>query len=547
MTSTQTSTQNSTPTELTGHSIIAGTSVPGTGGSVHGHNPATNEALEPGYSLLEKDQLAQATDAAEEAFASFSALDPETHAAFLERIADNIDAVKGDLVARAMAETGLPEARLLGETGRTTGQLRLFARVVRQGDHRGVRVDPAMTERTPMSRADIRQRKVPLGPVVVFGASNFPLAFSTAGGDTASALAAGCPVVFKAHNAHPGTGEMVGRAIADAVRELDLHPGIFSLVYGPGASIGQALAADPKIKAIGFTGSRAAGTSLMATAAGRTEPIPVYAEMSSINPVYFFEGALGVDDEALDALATAYVGSVTGSSGQLCTTPGLVFVPAGETGDRFAAAVSRALAGQSGQTMLTAGIAKSWTDGVDQLSSQDGVEVVGQGQDGPTENAPAPVVYGTDVDTFRSNRLLHEEIFGAASLFIRYTSAEDLIEATRHMEGQLTATLHVTDADYATAGPLIPELERKVGRILANAWPTGVEVGHAMVHGGPFPATSDSRTTSVGTLAIERFLRPVAYQDLPDALLPPAVQESNPWHLNRRVDGELRLDEGNSR
>lgn len=534
---------SSTRTALTGHSIIAGESVPGTGGSTRGYNPATDEPLEPAYSLIENEQLARATEAAEEAFASFSTLDPETHAAFLERIADNIEAVKDELVARAMAETGLPEARLTGETGRTTGQLRLFARVVRQGDHRGVRVDPAQPERTPMPRADIRQRRIPLGPVAVFGASNFPLAFSTAGGDTASALAAGCPVVFKAHNAHPGTGEIVGRAIADAAAELGLHPGVFSLVYGPGASVGQALAADPRISAIGFTGSRGAGTSLMATAAARPEPIPVYAEMSSINPVYFFAGALAGDPDSVDALAASFVGSLTGSSGQLCTAPGLVFVPAGESGDRFAAAVSRHLAEKAGQTMLTAGIAQSWTAGVERLSSQEGVSAVGQGTDGTTRNAPAPVVYGTDAQTFGANEVLHEEIFGAASLFIRYGSLDELIAATRRMEGQLTATLHLTESDHAAAAPLIPELERKVGRILANAWPTGVEVGHAMVHGGPFPATSDSRTTSVGTVAIERFLRPVAYQDLPEALLPAPVRQSNPWHLNRRIDGETVLAE----
>ncbi|GAA1132245.1 aldehyde dehydrogenase (NADP(+)) [Citricoccus alkalitolerans] len=540
---TSTTVTSTTSTTLTGHSIIAGSSLPGTGGTTHGYNPATNEPLEPAYTLIDNDQLMRATSAAEEAFESFSTLDPETHAAFLDRVADNIEASREDVVARAMAETGLPEARLIGETGRTTGQLRLFARVVRQGDHHGVRVDPAQPDRAPAPRADIRQRKVPLGPVAVFGASNFPLAFSTAGGDTASALAAGCPVVFKAHNAHPGTGEIVGRAIADAVVELGLHPGVFSLIYGPGASVGQALVADPRIKAVGFTGSRGAGTALMATAAARPEPIPVYAEMSSINPVYFFEGALTGDDEAVEALAASFVGSLTGSSGQLCTAPGLVFVPAGAAGDRFSAAVSRVLAEKAGQTMLTAGIAQSWTAGVELLSSQQGVSAVGQGQAGTTENSPAPVVYGTDVDTFQTNEILHEEIFGAASLFIRYGSLDELISATRRMEGQLTATLQLTEADHAAAAPLIPELERKVGRILANAWPTGVEVGHAMVHGGPFPATSDSRTTSVGTLAIERFLRPVAYQDLPEGLLPAPVQDANPWQLTRRVDGEFTVTE----
>ncbi|NKX54833.1 aldehyde dehydrogenase (NADP(+)) [Arthrobacter mobilis] len=527
---------------LTGHSIIAGQPAPGRGGTANGFNPATNEILEPAYTLIDAGQLAEATAAAEAAFESFSSLDPETHAAFLERIADNIEAAGAELIARAMAETGLPEARLAGERARTTGQLRLFAAVVRRGDFRGVRIDPALPERTPLPRADIRQRKVPVGPVAVFGASNFPLAFSTAGGDTASALAAGCPVVFKAHNAHPGTSEITGRAIADAVRDLGLHPGVFSLIYGPGSSIGQALVTDPAIKAVGFTGSRSGGTALMAAAAARPEPIPVYAEMSSINPVFFFDGALKGD---VDALAQAYVTSVTGSSGQLCTSPGLVFVPAGEAGDRFAAAVERVLSGAAGQTMLTRGIADSWNAGVEALGAQDGVELVARGQAGGTQNAPAPAVFGTSVDTFLSNTVLHEEIFGAASLMIRYASAEELAEAARKLEGQLTATLHLTEADYATAAPLLPVLERKAGRILANGWPTGVEVGHAMVHGGPFPATSDPRSTSVGTLAIERFLRPVAYQNIPQELLPAPVQDANPWQLNRLVDGNIELAGGN--
>ena len=282
-------------TTLTGHSIIAGRETPGNAGTTRGIDPATNAELEPAYTLIDEAQLAEATAAAEEAVGSFSILDPETHAGFLERVAANIEAVGDELVDRASTETGLPVPRLQGELARTTGQLRLFASVVRQGDHRGVRIEPALPERTPLPRPDIRQRKIPLGPVAVFGASNFPFAFSTAGGDTASALAAGCPVIFKAHNAHPGTGELVGQAVVKAVRDFGLHPGVFSLVYGPGASIGQALAKDPAIKAVGFTGSRAAGTSLMATAAARPEPIPVYAEMSSINPVFLFASALAGD------------------------------------------------------------------------------------------------------------------------------------------------------------------------------------------------------------------------------------------------------------
>lgn len=524
---------------LTGHSLIAGQPVVGGGKTAFGFNPATNEQLDPAYSLITEDQLTTATSAAAAAYPSFSTLDPAAHAAFLDAIADNIEAIGEELIIRAGQETGLPAARLTGERARTTGQLRLFANVVRQGDFRGVRIDPALPERTPMPRADIRQRQIPLGPVAVFGASNFPLAFSTAGGDTASALAAGCPVVFKAHNAHPGTSELVGQAIAKAVADAGLHPGVFSLIYGPGASIGQALVADPAIKAVGFTGSQAAGIALMNTAAARPEPIPVYAEMSSLNPVFVFEGALSGSAEQIDALAAAYVTAVTGSSGQLCTSPGLLFAPAGGLGDKLAAAVGRAVSACAGQTMLTEGIAGSWNAGAGALGSADGVTVVGQGTAGPTENAPAPTIFGTQVRDFVTNHVLHQEIFGAASLVIRYASTAELLEAIGRLEGQLTASLQLTEADYATAAPLIPALEQKVGRIIVNGWPTGVEVGHAMVHGGPFPATSDSRTTSVGTLAINRFLRPVAYQNLPQELLPAPLRDTNPWQLNRRVDGTV--------
>lgn len=523
-------------TQLTGHSIVAGAPLQGTAGTFAGQDPATAQALDPAYSLLDEAQVAQATAAANEAFASFSALAPEPHARFLEQVADNIEAIAPDVVARAMQETGLPAARLTGEVARTTNQLRLFAQVVRQGDHRGVRIDPALPDRTPLPRADIRQRKVPVGPVAVFGASNFPLAFSTAGGDTASALAAGCPVVVKAHNAHPGTAELVGRAVADAVASCGLHPGVFSLVYGPGKVVGQALVTDPVIQAVGFTGSRGGGLALVEAAAARPVPIPVYAEMSSINPTILLDGALAGD---VDALATAYLTSVTGSSGQLCTAPGLVFVPDGERGDAFVAAAGRAAAAAAGQTMLTDGIARAWQDGVDTLAAQDGVTLLGAGSPGATRNAPAPAVFASTVPTLLSNPVLQAEIFGAASLVVRYSGPDELLAAVERLEGQLTVTLHLTEDDQQTATALLPVLERKAGRILANGWPTGVEVGHAMVHGGPFPATSDGRTTSVGTLAIERFLRPVAYQNLPEFLLPEPLRSGNPWHLTRRVDGVL--------
>lgn len=520
---------------LTGHSLIAGETIAGTEGQAYGINPSTKEQLEPAYGLVSTEQLKAATAAAADAFESFSSLEPERHARFLETIAANIEALGDELIERASAETGLGGERLRGERARTTGQLRLFADVVRRGDFRGVRIDPALPDRTPLPRADIRLRQVPLGPVAVFGASNFPLAFSVAGGDTASAFAAGCPVIVKAHNAHPGTSELVGRAVAQAVRDLELHPGVFSLVYGAGTSIGQELVADPAIKAVGFTGSRAGGTALMRTAAARPEPIPVYAEMSSINPVYVLPGALRDD---VDALARQYVASVTGSSGQLCTSPGLLFLPAGEDGDRLADAVARTVAEQAGQTMLTGGIAAAWEQGFGAVSSAADVELLARGRAGTTENAPAPAIFSVGLDAFSANRVLHEEIFGAASLIVRYKIVEDLVQATDLLEGQLTASIQAAEEDYAPAAALIPALERKVGRIIINGWPTGVEVGHAMVHGGPYPATSAPSTTSVGTLAIRRFLRPVSYQNFPEQLLPAPLQDANPWQLNRLINGE---------
>ena len=477
-----------------------------------------------------------ATSAATQAFAAYRNTTPEQRGTFLDAVADEIDADKAALVEAAVAETHLPEARIAGEVGRTTGQLRMFASVVRRGDHLGVRIDPALPDRAPLPRADIRQRHIPLGPVAVFGASNFPLAFSTAGGDTASALAAGCPVVVKGHPAHPRTGFLVARAVTRAVEKQSQHAGTFSFLLGTdgqdGIELGQALAAHPQIKAVGFTGSRTGGLALVAAAAARPEPIPVYAEMSSINPVVVLPGALQDD---VEALATAYVGSLTMGAGQFCTNPGLLFLPVGEAGDAFLTSAATAVAGATGAPMLTSGIAAAYTAGTTSLRDVDGVRVVAQGS-AADDDAPAPQL--VESATLAG---VTDEVFGASGVVVRYDGVDDLLPHLESLEGQLTATVHAADADTADAATLLPVLELRAGRILFNGWPTGVEVGHAMVHGGPFPATSDSRTTSVGSLAIERFQRPVAYQDLPAAVLPEAVRDDNPWGLTRRIDGELRL------
>jgi NADP-dependent aldehyde dehydrogenase len=418
---------------------------------------------------------------------------------------------------------------------RTVNQLRLFAKVVRDGHWLEATLDPALPQRTP-PRPDLRMRKIPLGPVAVFGASNFPLAFSVAGGDTASALAAGCPVVVKAHNAHLGTSELVAKAVQQAVADCGLPEGVFSMLIGEGNQIGQSLVSHPAIKAVGFTGSRQGGLALMRIAAAREEPIPVYAEMSSINPTYMLPGALAENGARL---AQGFVDSLTLGVGQFCTNPGLVIGLAGEQFDAFREAAAAALQGKGAGTMLTEGIHKAYLSGIERRSGIPGVQLVARGNAEGAGCAAQAALYQSDADTYLDNPALEEEIFGPSSLLVSCRDEAELLEVTRHLEGQLTATVHATAADRSIAAALLPSLERKVGRILFNGFPTGVEVSHAMVHGGPFPATSDSRTTSVGATAIERFLRPVCYQDVPVELLPAPLRDENPWGLTRMVDGKL--------
>lgn len=522
---------------VTGQSIIAGAPVAGTAGRFRAVNPATGEDIGPEVTALTTDQLRAATDAAAAAFESYRSTTPSERATFLETIAEEIEGIGDELIETAHAESGLPVARIQGERGRTCGQLRLFAQVVRQGDHLRVRIDPAQPDRTPLPRPDLRQRHIALGPVAVFGASNFPLAFSTAGGDTASALAAGCPVIVKAHNAHPGTAELVGHAVASAAARTGMPAGVFSVVFGPGREIGTALVTDPVIQAVGFTGSRAGGLALAAAAAARPQPIPVYAEMSSVNPVIVLDGALEGDTAAL---AEGYLASLTSGSGQFCTNPGLLFLPTGEGADRFLAEVARIAGDATGQTMLTSQIREHFESGADRLETHADVTTVATGSTGSGPNAPAPRVFSTELDRFVADDGLSDEVFGAAGLVIRYSDIDSLVAALHRIEGQLTATIHGTEADHDAARRIIPVLETKAGRLLWGGWPTGVEVSPAMVHGGPYPATSNSRTTSVGTLAIDRFQRPVCYQGLPGDVLPEPVRNENPWGLTRRMDGVLQ-------
>tara|TARA_R110000751_G_scaffold155395_2_gene260628 strand:- start:2167 stop:3741 length:1575 start_codon:yes stop_codon:yes gene_type:complete len=520
---------------LEGKLLIGQQAISGQQADIQAVNPATGEKLSPAYPGGSKAEVEQACALAEAAFDSYRETGLEARATFLETIAAEIEGIGDELVERAMAETGLPRPRIEGERGRTCGQLRLFASVVRAGEWLDVRIDPAMPDREPLPRADLRQRHIGLGPVAVFGASNFPLAFSVAGGDTASALAAGCPVVVKGHSAHPGTSELVGRAIQRAVAACKLPEGVFSLLFGSGKEIGQALVADPRIQAVGFTGSRSGGTALMATAQARPQPIPVYAEMSSINPVFLLPEALKARGKAI---AEGFVGSLNMGAGQFCTNPGLVIAVEGPELDAFVAAAGEAVKGSAGQTMLTPGIHDAYQQGVGRLASHAKVTEVARGQAGETAHPCQAGLFVTQAEAFLSDPALQEEVFGSTSLVIACADAQEVARVAAQLEGQLTITLQMDDGDLATAKQLLPTLERKAGRILVNGWPTGVEVCHAMVHGGPYPATSDSRTTSVGSAAIFRFLRPVCYQALPEGLLPEAIRDGNPAGVSRLVDGK---------
>ncbi|MGP8291518.1 aldehyde dehydrogenase (NADP(+)) [Vreelandella zhanjiangensis] len=518
---------------LKGQSLIGQHWIDGTRKEIRAINPATGETLDPPYKGCCEADAEKASELASSAFDSYRETSLEERATFLETIASEIEALGDALIERAMAESGLPRARLEGERGRTCGQLRLFAGVVRSGEWLDVRIDPSLPNRQPLPRADLRQRHIAVGPVVVFGASNFPLAFSVAGGDTASALAAGCPVIVKAHSAHPGTSELVGQAVQKAVSRCRLPEGVFSLLFGSGRDVGQALVAHPNIQAVGFTGSRSGGMALLATAQSRSQPIPVYAEMSSINPVFVLSEALSARAKAL---GEGFIGSLNMGGGQFCTNPGLVVVVKGDGLDTFIEAAGIAVNESAAQTMLTPGIHQAYEEGVSQLS--DNAQEIARGVPGKDGYQCQTALYTTPAADFLSSKALQEEVFGAASLIIECSDESEMLSVAKQLEGQLTATLQMDEGDMEAARALLPTLERKVGRILVNGWPTGVEVCHAMVHGGPFPATSDTRTTSVGSAAIHRFLRPVCYQDLPMALLPEALKDSNPLKINRLVDGQ---------
>jgi len=467
------------------------------------------------FSVGTPEQVDAACRAAEEAFWTYGYSSSEDRARFLNAIADEIEARADAITEIGMAETGLPQARLQGERGRTTGQLRLFSSHILKGDYLDRRHDQALPDRLPLPRPDLKLIQRPIGPVAVFGASNFPLAFSTAGGDTASALAAGCPVVVRGHPAHPGTGEIVAEAIAAAVKSLGLHPGVFSFIQGNGHDVGQALVQHPLITAVGFTGSLRGGRALFDLCAQRPVPIPFFGELGSVNPMFLLPEALSARGEAI---AKGWAGSLTMGAGQFCTNPGIVLLLDGPDADAFIKTATAALGEIGAQTMLTDGIAEAFRSGSKRVAGTSGVrELIGTSCD--TREA-APYVFETSGDDWLANADLGEEVFGPLGIVVRVKDEAQLVEIAKGLEGQLTCTLQMDDGDLDLARNLMPVLERKAGRVLANGFPTGVEVADAMVHGGPYPASTNFGATSVGTLAIRRFLRPVCYQNLPDSLLP---------------------------
>ena len=505
----------------------------------HAERADTGEALDPAFMEATEAEIHEACTAAAAAADDYAAQPLAQRAAFLEAIATGLEARAEAFVTRTALETGLPEPRLRGELARTSGQLRLFARVVRRGDFLGVRIDHGDPHRSPAPKPDVRQYRIPLGPVAVFGASNFPLAFSVCGGDTASALAAGCPVIAKGHPAHPGTSAIAAEAVAEAIAATGMPAGVFSLLQGATHALGQRLVEHPAIRAVGFTGSRQAGLALQAIAAARPVPIPVYAEMGSVNPLFILPGALA---ERAATIADGLAGSFSLGCGQFCTKPGLVFLPRGEDGERFKAALAEAVASLPAGTMLHGGILAAYEAGCERLEAADGVTRLACGASAPGRASPR--LYATDAARFLANPQLAEEIFGPVTLLVEVETPTQMSTIAAQLEGQLTAAVHGTEVELGASQVLLDTLQQRAGRVLCNGYPTGVEVGEAMVHGGPYPATTDSRTTSVGTRAIERFLRPVCLQDMPASALPAPLRDDNPLGLPRLVDGTLEPARG---
>jgi len=498
-------------------------------------NPYDGQAIDGFFVDATSEEINQAVDLAEKAVKICRKTANESRAAFLEAIASEIEGLGDDLINTGILETALPQARLQGERGRTCGQLRFFASIVKEGSWVDARIDTAIPDRAPIPKPDIRQMSISLGPVAVFGASNFPLAFSVAGGDTASALAAGCPVIFKAHPAHPNTSDLVARAIIKAAQKTGMADGVFSMVHGRANRVGEELVRNSAVKAVGFTGSFRGGKALFDLANQREEPIPVYAEMGSTNPVFILPGAL----KDAQGLATGMAGSISLGVGQFCTNPGLLFIPKNEDGKAFINAITESVTTGEGGTMLTPGIKVAYDNSKASLEEQSGVKSLAKSKKPASTAGVEAQVYQVTASEFSNNPILAKEVFGPSSVIVNYNDKEDILTIARNLKGHLTATVHGTHEDLKDYSELFDILENKVGRILINGLPTGVEVCHSMVHGGPFPVTTASQTTSVGGNAIKRFVRPVSYQNFPADLLPDQLKDGNPLKIMRLIDGEL--------
>lgn len=495
---------------LHGKNLIAGEWK--SGGNITGSTSELNSASK--FSDATLSDIDAAARAAEEAFWNIGYSERSQRAKLLNTIAEEIDNRANHITEIGMQETGLPQARLVGERGRTTTQLRLFAKHILKGNYLDLQHDEALPNRQPAPRPDIQALQRPIGPVAVFGASNFPLAFSVAGGDTAAALAAGCPVIVKGHPAHPGVCEIVADAIQTSVKSTNFHPGTFSMIHGASQKVGAALVQHPLIKGVGFTGSLHGGRALFNLCANRSEPIPFFGELGSINPVFLFAGALR---ERLVEIGNGWIASLTMGAGQFCTKPGVVFVPEHAEG-MFTSASMAALSGKPSQTMLTDYIAQAFQTGCERISNTKGISTLIAPR--VEKRAASPALYKVSLKDWISEPSISEEVFGPIGIVIVTNDESGFVEAVQQLEGQLTFTIHVSDEDLDAAKRVIPILERKAGRLVVNGFPTGVEVCDSMIHSGPYPASTNFGATSVGTLSIRRFLRPVCYQNFPVELLP---------------------------
>ncbi len=499
------------------------------------NNPANGDKVAE-FFIATTAEVDKAVEKGAAAFQLYRKKSGAEKAGFLEAIADEIMAIGEELVTVCCAESGLPQGRISGERGRTTGQLKLFADLLKEGSWPDVRIETANPEREPLPKPDVRSMQIPLGPVVVFGASNFPLAFSVAGGDTASALAAGCSVIVKAHPAHLATSWLIGKAIQKAARSTGMPDGVFSLLFGDGPVLGAQLVKHPEVRAVGFTGSFGAGKAIYDLAVRRDVPIPVYAEMGSTNPVFILPRAL--QDQA-DSFAKGFSASVTLGVGQFCTNPGMLIYENSSATKTFTNKLKEEFKQTSGGVMLAPHIYQSYNAGVDRHAGTAGVTTLAKGNTPTGLNTASPTLFKIKSEALRAHPGLSEEVFGPTSLVVEADSREDLLELARNLNGHLTATIHGTDKDLLEYQDLLDILEQKVGRLLINGFPTGVEVCSAMVHGGPFPATTDPKYTSVGTAAIDRFTRPVCYQNMPQTLLPDELKNTNPLGIWRLINGNL--------